>query len=421
MQTTAFRDRPYHAFLSHAHVDKGVVDRIHDLLTRCAGLSVWYDSKALPAAKNLATELPDCIAQCRSMILVLSKAAVESGWVKEEYSYAVLQRTRNPRFRIIPIRLDDCAVPAFLETTKWLEVPGGCLGSPGFVDLLEAFYHSEVSLDSPEIRDVYVSRSWRDSEASLPDDVCRALAGSSFRLVGDCDDQGEGDPVERVSAIMASCGAFVAIAPDRGSGSTSQFILDEIRIAGDKGLPRLVVAEPSVHSVDAQSCTVVRMSPDARPSEVAGFRKALEELGENWRGPEVPHYVFFATDLDTSRQGRNLAVKRLAQSVTAMPCILGEDIRSEHVQKHIIERITGAFVMLADVSEDNLNTCIEAGIARGAGTRLHLIAKGPRRRPPFMFRDTQVFFYDDDVELPGVVHRVLRPYRRRVLNHELRG
>jgi hypothetical protein len=89
------------------------------------------------------------------------------------------------------------------------------------------------------------------------------------------------------------------------------------------------------------------------------------------------------------------------------------------MQKQIRDRIAGSFVMLADISEDNLNTCVEAGIAKGTGTRLHLVAREPRRRPPFMFRDLQVFYYNDDAELLAVAHRILHPYRRRIINYEL--
>jgi hypothetical protein len=76
-------------------------------------------------------------------------------------------------------------------------------------------------------------------------------------------------------------------------------------------------------------------------------------------------------------------------------------------------------MMIADISDQNLNTCIEAGIARGAGTRLHLVAREPRRSPPFMFRDQQVWHYSDDVALLGIVFRLVYPYRRRVLSTEL--
>ena len=98
---------------------------------------------------------------------------------------------------------------------------------------------------------------------------------------------------------------------------------------------------------------------------------------------------------------------------------MGEDIRTGQIQEVIADRIRNAFIMIADISADNLNTCIEAGIARGANTHFHLVASEPRQRPPFMFRDQQVWHYADDVDLLGKVHRIVYPYRRRVLNWEL--
>ena len=56
------------------------------------------------------------------------------------------------------------------------------------------------------------------------------------------------------------------------------------------------------------------------------------------------------------------------------------------MQTTIAETIRNSFALIADISDDNVNTCVEAGIARGANRDLHLIARGPRRRPPFMLR-----------------------------------
>jgi hypothetical protein len=102
-----------------------------------------------------------------------------------------------------------------------------------------------------------------------------------------------------------------------------------------------------------------------------------------------------------------------------MPCIIGDRLREGQVQQLITKKISDAFVMIADISEDNINTLVEAGIARGTGKRLHLMARGPRRKPPFMFRDQQVEYYSDDVELLGTLHRIIYPYRRRILNYEI--
>ena len=113
-------------------------------------------------------------------------------------------------------------------------------------------------------------------------------------------------------------------------------------------------------------------------------------------------------------------IRRLIQRVSAMPCLMGEDIRQGQIQQEIKYRIMGAFMVLADITEENLNTCVEAGIALGAKRPLHLVACGPRHKPPFMFRDQQVWYYENDVELLGIVHNLVRPYRRRIINYELK-
>jgi hypothetical protein len=179
------------------------------------------------------------------------------------------------------------------------------------------------------------------------------------------------------------------------------------------------VADPEVRLPDITDMKLMRMGVDMVSNQLPELGEAIEELAELWRKPECPHYVFFATDIDQSKLMRNQAVRQLVQCVTGMPCVMGEDIRGDHLQRQIRNMIAEAFIMVADISEENLNTCIESGIARGTNTKLHLVAKEPRQRPPFMFRDLQVFHYADDTELLAVVHRVLHPYRRRIINHEL--
>jgi hypothetical protein len=72
-------------------------------------------------------------------------------------------------------------------------------------------------------------------------------------------------------------------------------------------------------------------------------------------------------------------------------------------------------MMIADISKENLNTCIEAGIAIGANVPLNLLSGDERHKPPFMFRDRQIWHYQDDLELLGIIHKLVLPYRRYIL------
>jgi hypothetical protein len=53
-----------------------------------------------------------------------------------------------------------------------------------------------------------------------------------------------------------------------------------------------------------------------------------------------------------------------------------------------------------------------SGIAIGAETPFELVCRGPRRRPPFIFRHRQVWFYETETDLIGLIRRLVMPYRR---------
>ena len=145
------------------------------------------------------------------------------------------------------------------------------------------------------------------------------------------------------------------------------------------------------------------------------LQSSIARLREEWKKPSQPHYVFFATDFSPNNKRRNRLIKEQIQRITCMECIIGDDIKEVPIQETIIAKISHAFAMIADISEGNINTVIEAGIGIGTGLKenLRLIAKGPRRDPPFMFSDKQVMYYADELELIGIVHRITYRYRRR--------
>ena len=71
--------RKYHSFLSHAHADKDFVEHLDHWLHDISGIPIWYDDRDLPPGSQIVAELPDAIAKCRSIILILSKTSIERG------------------------------------------------------------------------------------------------------------------------------------------------------------------------------------------------------------------------------------------------------------------------------------------------------------------------------------------------------
>jgi hypothetical protein len=412
----------FHAFLSHAHADKAAVDRLYAWL-RKADIPVWYDAFDLPPASDIATFLPKAILNSRACILILSKTSVGRGWVQKEYSLATNYQTKFPAFRILPIRIDDVEDPGgFVDNYSRIDAPNGELTPEAATALLLGLYYNDPDVELGRARDIYVARGWRPEEFSTADYVCRLLVAAGFRLIGDSEDQQSWDEA-RLHGIISSCGGVAAILPHRPNSAegTSKYILRELRIAESLGLPSLVIADPEVPLPDELNSAALRLGgpgTGGEPHDTA-LEAAILTLWEDWREPATPRYSFLATDFDREHRRRNDMMRRVMQTVTGMECFLGQGVREGSVQKIIVDRIAGASLVIADISSDNLNTCIEAGIARGARRPLYLIAKGPERRPPFMFRDLEVSHYDDDTDLIGVVNRLVYPHRRRILNSDV--
>ena len=419
------RNKTYDIFLSHSSLDIDFTNKLHNLLEQ-AGLNVWYDEKRLTSNTHLLTDLPKYISNSESFIVILSKNSCDSTWVQDEYGYArELQKNKELK-AIIPIVIDDCNLPGFFNNYKWIDCKQG-LPPTTFFSILAALYGSSENMR--EEKDVYVSYSWRKEEQTLVNTVFRQLKRKQYRLIGDAGNQSVYDEDDRIRRIMNTCGAYVGILPYRGEANTSRYILDEIRKAQECDLPGVLFADSRVENLEDFDYPLLKIGNCENIDDTL-LLNHINRL--TVKRPKTPH-VFFATNLDRRRLSINELIRNLSGVVTATRCILGEDINKGSLQQQIIDRIKSAYVMIADITGDEqcikceaegkvgkdktyrFNTCIEAGIARGANTDLFIIAKEPRQAPPFMFRDIEVRHYADDCSLLAIVHKILRGYRRSVL------
>jgi hypothetical protein len=433
--------RPYHAFLSHAHADIKVVQKLFRWLTEVAGLSVWLDSDQLRTGEAVATSLGRHLYQCRTLLLVLSKASVQSDWVTEEVNAAMHEMKEAPSFTIIGVRIEECSIPRSwggLRALKWIEAPDGTLSAQSAWDLLASLH--PATAQKQHLMDVFVSCGWRDREVSFTDAVCAKLARKGIRLIGDAPDQRTFREGDRVRQIMEGCNGYVAILPDRRGpsgavvGDPYKYFLREMDLANELKLPRLIVCE-SRESLpeEIRDCSQEISRAELDESGDSWFNAAIDTLIENAVPPAIPQHAFFAAEYNF-RHDRNRLAKMLIERLTAMPCCMGSDFTGEGLRQRIIAHLRSARMVISDLASDldpetkapriNLNTCIEAGIAIGAGVAHYLLSRaaGEGRktdRLPFMFRDHQIHYYDADADLIGLVHKLALPHRRRVINQEL--
>lgn len=416
--------RDFDIFLSHAHKDERFVSELYYWLTAKAGFRVWYDAHELPGGAMLATDLQKAIERCRSILLVASEESVSRGWVKNEYNSAMDEHAKDSNFRVVALKIAGANTKELMKGITWIDAPELKLDIQTTQALIRACYPGENIPNPVTARDVFISRSWHGDDNASAQAVCQALAEQGFRLIGDAKDQqgfGGGNRVER---IIASCGAFVGIIPYRNEphARTSQgaykYFMQEIEFATKLALPCIIISDHRVSLEDGSDQMWLRMDTnDSNCSTSIGL--ALQTLWENWVPPPQPQYIFLAMDLDSKAASPGGPIRNLIERITGMPTIVGNEVFGSRIQSAIRDKICDAFVVIADITDDNLNTCIEAGMALARDTNLELLTCGKPRRPPFMLRDLQMLAYEDDIERVGIIHNIARRYRRRIINAEL--
>lgn len=419
--------RDYDVFLSYAHAEKPFVQQLYGWLQDMAGLQVWWDCRDLSAGAPLATELQKGIGRCRAIVLVASDESLARGWVRNEYNAAMDERANFEGFRMVVLRMANANVEQLMKGISWIDVQDGALTADLALEMLRALYPGENQPNPATCRDVYISASWHGDDNTSAKAVCRLLAEQGLRLIGDSRDQKGFGTGNRIEQIMSSCGAFVGIIPFRGEGTALagegryKYFLQEIDLARRLGLPSLVIADPRVSSPQAEAGLWLPMETEATtPPEIV--QKPLQSLWDRWRSSPHPHYVFCAMDLDSEETRLTSQIRQLIQRITSMPTKVGNEVHEgnpENVNAAVRRAVCQAFLVLADLTGDNLNTCIEAGMALAAETNLELIAAGAPRRPPFMLRERNMPTYADRLQQIGLIHKLMRPYRRRVINAEL--
>lgn len=109
-------------FLSHASEDKPrFVDDFAKRL-RSNGVDAWLDKwEMLPGDSLVDKIFEEGLKEASAVIIVISSHSVEKPWVKEELNSSIVARIEKGT-RLIPVVIDDCAVPEVLKSTLWEKI-----------------------------------------------------------------------------------------------------------------------------------------------------------------------------------------------------------------------------------------------------------------------------------------------------------
>jgi hypothetical protein len=122
-------------FISYSHSDAPFVDRLGALLFK-EQVPVWLDRWELNVGDSLIRRIEEAISDAAAVIFVLSRASVESDWCRKELSAGLVRELEEKKVIVLPLLLEDCAVPLFLRDKKYADFRTDF--ATGFRDIVNA-------------------------------------------------------------------------------------------------------------------------------------------------------------------------------------------------------------------------------------------------------------------------------------------
>lgn len=100
--------------ISYAHEDNDFVDNLAGNLFKNR-VHVWVDRWELKVGDSLLRKIESAIQDADALLVVLSKASVESEWCKKELTAGLVRELEAKSVFVLPVVIDDCEIPLFLK------------------------------------------------------------------------------------------------------------------------------------------------------------------------------------------------------------------------------------------------------------------------------------------------------------------
>lgn len=115
-------ERTWTIFLSHSSKDKRFADWLYSKL-QSADLTVWYDKYEILVGDSIVVRIGEGLEGSELLIVVVSRQAIRSNWVKAELEPKILERIEGNRTTVLPLTLDTTDpenISIFLKGKRWL-------------------------------------------------------------------------------------------------------------------------------------------------------------------------------------------------------------------------------------------------------------------------------------------------------------
>ncbi len=140
-------------FVTHSWKDLAFARHLADDLRSC-GLDGFFDMYSIKPGQNISERIADGLEKCDVYVPILSHAALNSPWCKEEINAALtLSNTpgRNGRPTIIPVLVENCQdeLPVFLRSRLYIDFTARY--DEALHELLEQGFGLPATIPSPRV------------------------------------------------------------------------------------------------------------------------------------------------------------------------------------------------------------------------------------------------------------------------------
>ena len=101
-------------FISYSHADSDFVESLAKQLVRHKHY-IWLDKWELNVGDSLIQRIQGALHQTPGLIVILSKASIESEWCKKELESGLIRELEEKRVVVFPVIKEDCELPLFLR------------------------------------------------------------------------------------------------------------------------------------------------------------------------------------------------------------------------------------------------------------------------------------------------------------------
>lgn len=122
-------------FISYSHTDSDFVSTLAANLVDNKA-RVWIDKWELNVGDSILDKVQEAIQESSALLVVLSKASVDSAWCKKEINAGLIRELEEKKVFILPVLLEKCEIPLFLKEKMYADFTNNF--DDGITSVLEA-------------------------------------------------------------------------------------------------------------------------------------------------------------------------------------------------------------------------------------------------------------------------------------------